>query len=294
MSPSAAHECLLSVLNQAVHSFIHNLNYDRTTFNLSIYFNRAIRPRMCTDFPNAAVPDFQLVIENHSKLTRGPPFISKWVGEVCFNTSPADTRTQLCQIIDSQPDIDLAFVVTIEESPDWASPKQKDANAIKLRSMPYLNYDDFIPNNISRCSLGPVVVENITWISVSHVTFDVYLRRPDNTLDVNREDDHWARGVLYPMPDMSAVDNLLGRATDRLKNSFATVMENSGGLPTDVLAVRQSAARLHISWDSTFTSFRTAVLTAAYDRYSDWYASGLTNHKRKSSSSSSSKNSTSG
>jgi len=87
-------------------------------------------------------------------------------------------------------------MIKIEESPKWASPSRKHAHAEKLRSQPFRALNDFIPA-LPIDSLGPVVVEEFTWVSITRVTFELYLRRPDGSLVVNDnlQDDYSACGV---------------------------------------------------------------------------------------------------
>jgi hypothetical protein len=84
---------------------------------------------------------------------------------------------------------------------------------------------------------------------------------------------------------MEDVDRLLGDASVHLKESFALVMEGSRGDTQSIENVRQSTAILNVPWEAVLLSFRTAVLTAAYERYQEWYESGKRKNKSTDSSS---------
>ena len=110
------------------------------------------------------IPDFQVVIEN-SNHAPGDPFIPKWIGEVAFTVLPSDTHTNLKQIVESQPMVNLELMLTIQEYSKWMSPPSKDI-VKNLCTEPLLSFKDFVLP-ITENSLGPVVVDQFTWISIT-------------------------------------------------------------------------------------------------------------------------------
>jgi hypothetical protein len=196
MKPSAAHEGFLTALTRIIGAFANRIGHDQFIYNINTSLNKGLYYRKSDGSQAVGIPDFQLVIENNSPFARGLRQIPKWIGEVCFTVSSSDTRVHLKQLVDALPNVDLAFLITIVESPKWRSPSSENTHAMRLRSQPFLEYDDFIPD-IPTGTLGPVIVEEINWISVSRVNIEVYLRRPDGTLiiDANGRDNHSACGV---------------------------------------------------------------------------------------------------
>ena len=73
-------------------------------------------------------------MENNSNGAPGLPLIPKWIGEVSFTVSPSYTSGHLKQIVESQVTVDLAFMISIEEAPKWASPGGKHTHVQKLHS----------------------------------------------------------------------------------------------------------------------------------------------------------------
>jgi hypothetical protein len=71
----------------------------------------------------------QFPTKNNSNGTPGLPLIPKWIGEVSFTVSSSYTHKHLKHVVDSQPTVDLAFMIRIEEFPKWESPKRKHACA---------------------------------------------------------------------------------------------------------------------------------------------------------------------
>ncbi|KAG6370926.1 hypothetical protein JVT61DRAFT_10773 [Boletus reticuloceps] len=73
---------------------------------------------------------------------------------------------------------------------------------------------------------------------------------------------------------MENVNLLLSKASECLIQSLISEMEASQEDVQAIEQVRRSEARLEVPWDLVLRSFRSAVLTAAYEHYTDWYGSG--------------------
>lgn len=198
MKPSAAHEAFMTALNRIILAFANKIGHDQFVYNVNTLLNSGLFYRKSDGSQAVKIPDFQLIIEANSRFARGLRQTPKWIGEVCFTVSSSDTRTHLKRLVDAMPSVDLAFLITIVESPKWRSPSSESTHALKLRSQPFLEYDDFIPD-LPAGTLGPIIVEQINWISVTRVNIEVYLRRPNGTLviDVNSRDNHSASGVSF-------------------------------------------------------------------------------------------------
>ncbi|KAG6370925.1 hypothetical protein JVT61DRAFT_10772 [Boletus reticuloceps] len=195
MQPSSTHEAFIVALTSVIGTFTNGIGHNPYNYNFGSSLNKSLFYTQPDGSSRRAIPDYQLVMENNSNRAPGTPLIPKWIGEVSFTVSPSYTRKHLRQVVKSQPSVDLAFMIRIEELPKWASPS-KDARVQKLRSQPFRAYKNFIPA-LPAGSLGPVVVEEFTWISITRVTFELYLRRPDGHLvvDGSLQDDYSARGV---------------------------------------------------------------------------------------------------
>ena len=196
MQPSSVHEAFLVALTRAIGAFTSGIGHDNCDYNFGSSLNKPLFYVKTDGSSGKAIPDYQLVMENNSNGAPGLPLIPKWIGEVSFTVSPSYTRQHLKHVIESQPTVDLAFMIKIEESPKWASPSRKHTRAQELRSQPFRAYNDFIPA-LPADRLGPVVVEEFTWISITRVTFELYFRHPDGPLviDDNLRDDYSACGV---------------------------------------------------------------------------------------------------
>lgn len=292
------------VLNRIIGEYVSSLGHDKVVFNFNSNLNTPLSYQKSNGSRGLAIPDYQLVLENNSAQAPDSPFVPKWIGEVTFTVPPAQTRIQLQRVVDHQPTVDLAFLVTIQESPKWVLPKKKDTGAQNLRSQPLLSYRNFIPP-MPADIFGPVIVEGFTWMSITQISFEVHLRRPDGSLilDVNGDKDFSAVAVrlfhmilfiltstlqtIYPTIDTKQVDDLLTKASRRLKAMLIAEMEASQAAADCIDRVRQSTGSLSMSWDSVQLSLRSAVHSAAYQRYTEWCTSesGKRKHSSKGSSS---------
>ena len=173
--------------------------------------------------------------------------------------------------------VNLAFMIRIEEFPKWEFPSRKHTCMQNLHSQPFHHaYNNYIPA-LPLDALDPVVVEEFTWISITCVTFELYLYRPNGPLVVNSnlQDDYLACGVhIYPTVDMKNDNLLLSKASDHLIQFLISDMEVS---QEDVWAIKQicwSKARLMVFWHIVLQSFWSAMFIAAHKHYTDWHRSG--------------------
>jgi len=191
----------------------------------------------------------------------------KWVGEVAYTTSTAATRMNLTRLVSDQTTIDFAFVLAIDELPEWKSPRRHPTH------LP-LSLDQFI----SQVTLlgqggGCVVLDGITWMSITSITIECYLRRPEGqlTIDNNVQDEFSVVGTLYPIIATQQVDQMLLRASGRIKEALLTEI---AGNSSDDLAIQQvegSQANVVIPWQRVMGELRRKMLLAAYVRYCDWH-----------------------
>ncbi|KAF8122335.1 hypothetical protein EV363DRAFT_1301269 [Boletus edulis] len=273
MQPSSTHEAFIVALTSAIGTFTNGIGYNPYNYNFGSSLNKSLFYTQPDGSSARAIPDYQLVMENNSNRAPGTPLIPKWIGEVSFTASPSYTRKHLRQVVKSQPSVDLAFMIRIEELPKWASPS-KDARVQKLRSQPFPHTR--ISSPLPAGSLGPVVVEDFTWISITRVTFELYLLAALmaallSTVVSKIITRHAGVGMVG---GHGKYHLLLSKASECLIESLISEMEASQEDVQAIEQVRRSEARLEVPWDLVLRSFRSAVLTAAYERYIDWYGSG--------------------
>ncbi|KAN0077358.1 hypothetical protein V8E55_011213 [Tylopilus felleus] len=269
MNPSSAHEGFLVSLLRTVLDFLGTLGHDKHMFNFVVATNMGLYYIDRNNIKRETKPDFQVLIQNiHSGI-----LTPKWIGEVCFTASPIDTRDHLRYVLAHQPDVDLAFMITIEEDPKWVSPGSDNETLHQLRSQPLLTCAQFISNVGD--DLGSVVKAGFAWISIREINFELYLRSPSGSLVIGNagHDEDSAHGTLYPTVDMLDVDLLLLDGSNSLRDSLVLEMEGANISAASIDRVRQSQANLGIDWDEELRSYRTFVLKAAYQRYFEWHES---------------------
>ncbi|KAI9454823.1 hypothetical protein HD554DRAFT_2042952 [Boletus coccyginus] len=216
MQPSSVHEAFIVALTRSIGTFTSGIGHNHCNYNFGSSLNKLLFYIKTDGSSRRAIPDYQLVMENNSDHAPGLPLIPKWIRELT---------------------VDLAFIIRIEKSPKWVSPNSKDTHMQKLHSQLFHAYNDFILA-LPVGSLGPVVMEEFTWISITYIPFELYLHPPDGPLVINDnlQDDHFACETLYPTVDMENVDLLLSRASDCLRQSLISEMEAS---QEDVQAITQ-------------------------------------------------------
>ena len=160
----STHESFLSTFNYVIISFTDHIGQDKDVYNFNNNMNKPLFYIKPNGSMGMVIPDFQAVIEN-SNHTPGDPFIPKWIGEVAFTVLSFDTHANLKQIVESQPMVNLEFMLTIQESSKWMSPPSKDIVKNFCTEL-LLSFKNFVLP-IAENSLGPVVVDQFTWISIT-------------------------------------------------------------------------------------------------------------------------------
>ncbi|KAG9318346.1 hypothetical protein JVU11DRAFT_434 [Chiua virens] len=141
MKLSQAHKGFLQLLSSIVISdFLSNVGHDWGSFNLTVGSNSGLVYLDTTGKQQTRIPDFQLMISNNIDNT----LQSKWIGEICFTVSPSDTHEQLKQIIACHPEVDLIFIIIVEEWLKWASLGSKDLTVQGLHFQPLLLAKEFM------------------------------------------------------------------------------------------------------------------------------------------------------
>ncbi|KAG6372526.1 hypothetical protein JVT61DRAFT_7634 [Boletus reticuloceps] len=269
MNPSFAHEGFVVLLSRLVTRFLSTLGHDEHMFDFIVATNMGLRYTNGNNIRRMAKPDFQVHIENN----HSGKFTPKWIGEVSFTVSPTVTRNNLRQVIAHQPHVDLAFMIIIKEDPKWASPGSENYSEAlhQLRSQPLLTHEEFVLNVGD--DFGSVVKGGFAWISIQEITIELYLRSSSGSLVIDdaRQDEDSAYGTLYPTNDMLGIDLLLLDGSNNLRDSLVLEMEGTDASAASIGRVRQSMANLVIDWDYVLLSYRSVLLTAAYQRYQEWH-----------------------
>ncbi|KAI5981122.1 hypothetical protein EDD15DRAFT_2380332 [Pisolithus albus] len=134
----------------------------------------------------------------------------------------------------------------------------------------------FMPTPPHRYSFRPVVVEDVNWISVALVTFQISLRERDGRIQFG-EGPLCAQGQLYPDLDMHKVDELLDLAAQRLLLRAADLEAEAGAAPDRVAHLRHlsTTATFPSDWTLLLDELQAAVWQTAFSRYRSWRHSGL-------------------
>lgn len=183
MSPSQLHESSLIYLSTVVHRFIANLNVPVGV--LSVELNSKIQK------PIPTIPDFLCTLAYNPG-----DYAAKWAGEVCFTVSPSATRQKMKNLLVNDTSIDLAFIIYVEEDQKWATLDEKDQKVLQLRSKGFIPRIEFLKPFLADKFHRTISVEGITWASLKKVSFEVFLRHPDEGFDMESTDPAYvARGV---------------------------------------------------------------------------------------------------
>ncbi|KAI6096608.1 hypothetical protein EDD16DRAFT_1719717 [Pisolithus croceorrhizus] len=162
-------------------------------------FNLAIED---DESPTTIIPD--LCLDLHPQFLSPLPI---WVMECGFSSMQPHMEAQLRAAANIIPGLDAALMISIQEHS--------------------------CPPPPHHYSFGPVIVEDVKWISVALVTFQISLRERDGCIQFG-EGPLCAQGQLYPDLDMHKVDELLGLAVQWLLLQAADMEVDAEAAPDRV------------------------------------------------------------
>jgi hypothetical protein len=130
------------------------------------------------------IPNFQLYLRtlqvDGGRQAEASPAVVKWVGECGFSSDYHTLIHKLKDVVTHAPDIDMVFIITAV-APSWSVPSSKFAR--KILSKPMLQLEDFIPR------MGPFMTKGFNWLTITEITFSVFLHQPDSTFDFTTNSD---------------------------------------------------------------------------------------------------------
>lgn len=143
-----------------------------------------------------AIPDFQAVLQRFSSESNNYSPTALWVGECAFTQHNKVATKKLENFVVGNSDIELAFLISINEQSPFHRPLPSSPAAKKLRSLELKKITAFLPPRSKEKAFGPVVVEGHTWIHVTEITWEVWIKGGSRSIDFkNTSADFFAKGV---------------------------------------------------------------------------------------------------
>ncbi|KAI6011881.1 hypothetical protein BKA83DRAFT_4131340 [Pisolithus microcarpus] len=207
-----------------------------------------------------------------------PQFLSPlpiWVMECGFSSTQPHMEAQLRVAADIIPGLDAVLTISIQEVNSSLPPKTHP-----LHSLLPLPQSAFMPTPPHHYSFGPVIVEDVKWISVALVTFQISLRERDGCIQFG-DGLLCAQGQLYPDLDMHKVDELLDLAAQQLLLQAADMEADAGAAPDRVahLQCLSTTAMFPLDWTLLLDELQAAIWQTAFSCYWSWCHLGLKRHQ---------------
>ncbi|KAF8417730.1 hypothetical protein L210DRAFT_3767198 [Boletus edulis BED1] len=277
MSPLPAHECPPIFFTDCVRALVTPYSHPGVT--LQFHPNSAIQGQRPGEI---VIPDFRLDIRPRRELG-----FAVWVGECAFTQTRADAEAQLAQAVLNAPQIDTAFLISFNDATPNL-PRRDVGHAIF--SQPRLPETVFRPTGLGDqpiTTLHPVIVNNVTWVSIKAVDVFVFLRGDDGKFSFRIDEGNplAAHGTLHPVMAMQNVKSLLDIASKRLLCRIADTVETHHNVE-HAHSLRHAAetVRFPVDWTLFLEEIQLALYATALTRYTSSY-NGENVSKRKESSS---------
>ncbi|KAG1863217.1 hypothetical protein DFJ58DRAFT_774448 [Suillus subalutaceus] len=273
MPPLPVHEQPAAHLSKAINKFTDALPYDKLLVDVTVHLNHRIQNKDTTN-----IPDLHLAVTTQPPEDDGadeieiPKPVSKWVGE-CGLSSDHDFMVRKLRVTcDGHRDIDLALIMSFKERFGWQQPKKTSIAAQTLRTVPVLEYEEFVPARIKKnLKFGPVTIHSHVWIDISEIRYSVFRRGADGHFNFNSKNpDTFAEGTLYPTVHMSDVERMLRDGANALKEYIVSLMQGMSLEASAIQLVRESNPIFEPVWGAAINQISSAIYLTAYCRYLDW------------------------
>lgn len=190
-SPLLCHEQIISDFHVAFTSTMHSMPINNRLIKLDVFGNNAFRSQ-CIH----AIPDFQVVFQCFSSNGINHTPMVLWVGECTFTQNHKTAEQKLKLFVSANPEIEVAFLITMSKASSFERPLPRSAAAKALRKQEVQDLAIFLSCYSDTESFGLVVVKGHTWIHITEITWKVWIKGSSSSIDFdNTNPDLFAKGV---------------------------------------------------------------------------------------------------
>ncbi|KAI6132691.1 hypothetical protein EDD17DRAFT_981447 [Pisolithus thermaeus] len=265
VSPSAAHESVLSILMEDLCAVLVNLPVPR-----KILACRTLANNYLNGDSIYAIPDLCIQMESSTSVWPRP----LWIMESAFAQPDADVMRKLHAYVSDEPNLLVVGKITLNQATPYRSPGSKGSIAKELRSSELLTKEEWGDRLGDLDAISQVVVDGHTWFSLSSVEIHLWVRQPGDTRIVldRQEGDGYALGTLYPTFHLDGINKAFRHGLGLVKETIIRELEK-------ISDVEQATIRSMEDWsppsqllDPTWLSraLKNAAQITAYNRYYDW------------------------
>ncbi|KAG2737492.1 hypothetical protein P692DRAFT_20761633, partial [Suillus brevipes Sb2] len=125
-----------------------------------------------------------------------------------------------------------------------------------------------------------ITVANHNWCHIKSVEFFVWVRGDDESvIDLDNEDaEHMAHGTLLPNLDMGAVQAMLKRGAEKIRDSFVTFSKRLDP-DIDCTELEQATVTFPVIWKDYVRACRNGADVTAWTRYTMWHENVISDLK---------------
>ncbi|KAG2108996.1 uncharacterized protein F5147DRAFT_773331 [Suillus discolor] len=262
--PNTIHEAPFSKLKDSFVSTLKLLSYNHKLICSDVNMN------LVSEIPGRSVtPDMSITMMKAKGLVN--ELLLPLIRECACSITVASTLDRMGRIIGANPEVAVAILAIVREVKPYQSPREGSIASETLstseRPMPR---NQFVTEEVP---LGePVKIAGYDWCYLSSVEYMVWIK-PDGEAQINlddHDDEHMARGMLFPEISMDAVMNMIQRGLEKAKDMFVDFTQRLDET-VDVTPLEEAQVTFSIDWDDAVSSLNGAVQSTSYARYVAWH-----------------------
>ncbi|KAG1730953.1 uncharacterized protein EDB91DRAFT_1155720 [Suillus paluster] len=273
--PSPLHEAPFINIRDSLACTIEHLPYDHDVICPAINMNLPLE-----------IEDILATLHISITLTKAERPITELlvplIGEcICSETkTKSHIMDKMKKTIDAHPEINMVILGIVHEAQAYECPKIGSvASKTLLKSPTPIPRSKFITKSFPPCESINIADHN--WCHLSLVEFFVWVKQDGDTqIDLDQDDnDHMARGVLYPEVRMDAVTKMFQQGLERIRDTFVDFTKHISTI-VDVTSLEEAEVVFPISWKDAFIAADVSVDATAYARYKHWHENQINPTKR--------------
>ncbi|KAG2743424.1 hypothetical protein P692DRAFT_20878524 [Suillus brevipes Sb2] len=261
--PSPVHEAPFTKLKDAFASTLKLFPYNHKLINPDVNMNLELKVK-----GRSVTPDISITMMKASGLIN--QLLVPLIGECACSDTVANALGRMKNTIRNHPEVAVAILAVVREVKVYECPQEGSVASETLStSETPMPLEEFITEEFP---LGePIKIAGHDWFHLRSVEYTVWVKKEGQAqIDFDDHDEeHIARGMLFPEVNMGPVMTMIQRGLEKIKDMFIAFTQRLDDT-ADVTRLKEAEVIFSMDWDDTVSFMNGAAHTTSYARYLNW------------------------
>ncbi|KAG2063119.1 hypothetical protein BDR04DRAFT_1164226 [Suillus decipiens] len=262
--PSAIHEAPFTKLKISIASTLDLFPYDHKLICSTLEMNLPLEIE-----GESVMPDICVTMSKGNGASE--ELLVPLIGECVCSETVAHALKKMKDTISVHPEIDMAILGIVREVKPYHCPRDGSLASVTLLNSPKpMARRQFITKRFPPCT--SVNIAGHSWCHLCSVEYLVWVKQDGEAqIDLdNCDEEHMARGTLFPDIAMDAVTNMIQRGLKKIKDTFVAYTQRLDGT-ADITRLQEAEVAFSIDWEDSIRAMNIAVESISHARYKHWH-----------------------